>query len=45
MAGFDVSSLNDLSVPELVARHTFGTWRAQKGWKPIHVVKAEGVYF
>lgn len=33
------------SVSEITARHTYGTWRAQKGWKPIHVTKAEGVYF
>ena len=45
MPGFDVSKLNDLSVSELVSRYTFGTWRAQKGWKPLHVTKAEGVYF
>src|SRR4051812_22043234 len=30
---------------EITARHTYGTWRAQKGWKPLHVTKAEGVYF
>lgn len=35
----------NMSVPEIVARHTFGTWRPQKGWKPMHIVKAEGVYF
>src|SRR5690242_3311930 len=35
----------ELSVPEIVAKHTYGTWRPQKGWKPLHVTKAEGVYF
>jgi taurine--2-oxoglutarate transaminase len=29
----------------ITARHTYGTWRFQKGWKPMHVAKAEGVYF
>ena len=32
-------------VSELVAKHTYGTWRAQRGWKPLHVTKAEGCYF
>lgn len=30
---------------ELTARHTYGTWRFQKGWKPLHVTRAEGCYF
>jgi taurine--2-oxoglutarate transaminase len=30
----------------LLAAHTYGTWRAQKGWKkPLFVTKAEGVHF
>lgn len=32
-------------VSEITAKHTYGTWRFQKGWKPLHVTKAEGVYF
>lgn len=32
-------------VSALTARHTYGTWRAQRGWKPINVVRAEGCYF
>lgn len=32
-------------VSELTAKHTYGTWRVQKGWKPLHVTKAEGVHF
>lgn len=32
-------------ISELTARYTYGTWRAQRGWKPLHVTKAEGVYF
>ncbi len=35
----------EMSVSEIVAKHTYGTWRPQKGWKPMHVTKAEGVYF
>jgi taurine--2-oxoglutarate transaminase len=35
----------EMSVSEIVAKHTYGTWRPQKGWKPLHVTKAEGVYF
>lgn len=31
---------------DLVARHTYGTWRHQRGWKkPLLVTDAEGVYF
>ncbi len=33
------------NVPEFVARHTYGTWRPQKGWKPLHVVRAQGSCF
>lgn len=32
-------------VSELTARYTYGTWRFQKGWKPLHIVDAEGCYF
>ena len=35
----------ELSVSEIVAKHTYGTWRPQKGWKPITVTKAEGTCF
>lgn len=35
----------DKDISALTARHTFGTWRPQKGWKPLHITKAEGVYF
>jgi taurine---2-oxoglutarate transaminase len=32
-------------VSQLTAHHTYGTWRYQKGWAPLHVTKAEGCYF
>jgi len=32
-------------ISELTARYTYGTWRAQRGWKPINVTKAEGCYY
>jgi taurine--2-oxoglutarate transaminase len=32
-------------IPAITARHTYGTWRAQRGWNPINVTRAEGVYF
>lgn len=32
-------------VVELTAKYTYGTWRFQKGWKPLHIVDAEGCYF
>ncbi len=30
---------------ETTRKHTYGTWRKQKGWSPLHVVDAEGCYF
>jgi taurine--2-oxoglutarate transaminase len=38
-------STSELNVSEITAKYTYGTWRFQKGWKPLHVAKAEGVYF
>src|SRR5262245_44988493 len=32
-------------ITELTARHTYGTWRAQRGWRPLHVVRADGCHF
>lgn len=32
-------------ISEITARHTYGTWRFQKGWKPLHVTDAEGCFF
>jgi taurine--2-oxoglutarate transaminase len=34
-----------MDVSEITAKHTYGTWRYQRGWKPLHVTRAEGVYF
>lgn len=32
-------------VSELTAKYTYGTWRFQRDWKPLHIVDAEGCYF
>jgi taurine--2-oxoglutarate transaminase len=32
-------------ITALTARYTYGTWRYQKGWAPVNVVKAEGSCF
>lgn len=37
--------MSSKEVTEVTARHTYGTWRFQKGWQPLHVVDAEGCYF
>ncbi len=29
----------------VAAKHTYGTWRRQKGWNPLHVVSASGSHF
>lgn len=39
------SPLSSQEVIDLTARNTYGTWRFQKGWKPLHIVDAEGCYF
>ncbi|HZQ20144.1 MAG TPA: aspartate aminotransferase family protein [Terriglobales bacterium] len=38
-------SLTSSQVKELVTRYTYGTWRRQKGWTPLHIVDAEDCYF
>ena len=38
-------ALSSKEISELTARYTYGTWRFQKGWKPLHIVDAEGCYF
>ncbi|MBU2444281.1 MAG: aspartate aminotransferase family protein [Bacteroidetes bacterium] len=38
-------NVKQLSVSEITAKYTYGTWRYQKNWKPLHVVDAEGCYF
>ncbi len=32
-------------VSKVVREHLFGTWRRQRSWEPMNIVKAEGVYF
>ncbi len=33
------------NISEITAQLTYGTWRFQKNWKPLHIVDAEGCYF
>lgn len=37
--------LTSAQVKDLTARYTYGTWRRQKGWTPLHIVDAEDCYF
>ena len=39
------NELSQLSISEVNAKLTYGTWRFQKNWKPLHVVDADGCYF
>jgi len=39
------SPLSSQEVSDITAKHTYGTWRFQEGWKPLHIVDAEGCYF
>ena len=38
-------TLTSSQVKELTTHYTYGTWRRQKGWAPLHVVDAEDCYF
>ena len=40
-----MQSETPLSVSEITAKYTYGTWRYQKGWKPLHVVDAQDCHF
>src|SRR6266581_1888597 len=40
-----MTPLTSQEVTEITAHNTFGTWRFQKGWMPLHIVDAEGCYF
>lgn len=37
--------LTSQEIVDITAKNTFGTWRFQKGWKPLHIIDAEGCYF
>jgi taurine--2-oxoglutarate transaminase len=39
------TALSSSQVKELTTHYTFGTWRRQKGWVPIHIVDAEDCHF
>ena len=38
-------SLSSAEVKDLTTRYTYGTWRRQKGWSPLHIVDAEDCHF
>jgi taurine---2-oxoglutarate transaminase len=37
--------LSSSEVKELITHYTYGTWRRQKGWTPLHIVDAEDCHF
>ncbi len=37
--------LSSQEITDITAKYTYGTWRYQKNWKPLHIVDAEGCYF
>jgi taurine--2-oxoglutarate transaminase len=41
----ETETLTAQEIAEITARYTYGTWRRQKGWKPLPIVDAEGCYF
>jgi len=38
-------ALSSSQVKELTTHYTYGTWRRQKGWAPLHIVDAEDCHF
>jgi taurine--2-oxoglutarate transaminase len=38
-------TLSSTQVKELTTHYTYGTWRRQKGWTPLHIVDAEDCHF
>jgi taurine--2-oxoglutarate transaminase len=36
---------NENNIREISGKHTYGTWRRQKGFNPLHIVEAEGSHF
>jgi taurine--2-oxoglutarate transaminase len=43
--GSSPGPLSSAEISDITAKYTYGTWRYQKGWKPLHIVDAEGCYF
>ncbi len=37
--------MSETNARTAAAKHTYGTWRRQKGWNPLHVVSAAGSHF
>src|SRR5580692_483756 len=37
--------MSSSEVKQITTKHTYGTWRRQKGWNPVHVVDAEDCHF
>jgi len=37
--------LTSTEISELTRKYTYGTWRRQQGWSPLHIADAEGCYF
>jgi taurine--2-oxoglutarate transaminase len=45
MTEHTTEQLSSSRIRELTGKYTYGTWRKQKGWNPVHLVDAEGCYF
>jgi len=42
---FTSKKLTSEEITNITRQTNYGTWRYQKGWKPLHVVDAEGCWF
>lgn len=40
-----IDQMTSTEISELTRKYTYGTWRRQQGWNPLHIVDAEGCYF
>jgi taurine--2-oxoglutarate transaminase len=41
----DATTLSSEEISAITRQTNYGTWRYQKGWKPLHVADAEGCWF
>jgi taurine--2-oxoglutarate transaminase len=40
-----IDQMTSTEISQLTRKYTYGTWRRQQGWNPLHIVDAEGCYF
>ena len=41
----ETAALTSEEISAITRQTNYGTWRYQKGWKPLHIADAEGCWF